>query len=509
MIKIKLPTGTFEYDPNKPLGKRGGFGQVFEGRNSAGEAVAAKKLHVSASDVGHRELEIAAELKGRSFEHVMAFIDVGEDADTGGYFLVMPKADTSLQAVIDKEGKKTPTETATLMLQVIRGLLEVKDLVHRDLKPDNILLHQGKWKIADFGIARFMTEATSSNTLKAWLSAGYAAPEQWLQDRATNATDLYALGCIGVCLLTGMPPFTGETRQEHLSGPVPDFACADNRLKGLITSMLRKPPESRPSPSRVESFLAEIVSHPAASEPRGPFSAIAVVGAQLSAQLQEAEAKVAAERNALHAREQIAKAASEIMCGNIERLWGKLHKETLEVNRSSGSSTDFEVALGNATLSIRWSGYATPPGRLRKSAWDEVATGLALVSQHSPFYVWGASLWYAKIKDEPSYRWYEVGFFTPGGQTRKEPCMPIPIPISTGDYQHCQEPYAVIENVYEADRAISGVQCGTAIAYGPWLVDDENEAEFHNRWTWLLANAAEHKLRRPRQLPLQKWPPPM
>src|SRR5512145_1867623 len=101
------------------------------------------------------------------------------------------------------------------MLQIIRGLQEVQDLVHRDLKPDNILFHQGKWKIADFGIAKFVADATSDKTLKGWMSVHYAAPEQWRSERATNATDIYALGCIGYCLICGTPPFTSDPESEH------------------------------------------------------------------------------------------------------------------------------------------------------------------------------------------------------------------------------------------------------------------------------------------------------
>src|SRR6266540_2018972 len=98
MTPIKLPTGTFEYDPNRPLGRRGGFGQVFAGLSPNGEDIAVKKLHLSAADAAHRELRIADELRGRSFVHVVPFIDAGEDADTGDYFVVMPKADESLQS---------------------------------------------------------------------------------------------------------------------------------------------------------------------------------------------------------------------------------------------------------------------------------------------------------------------------------------------------------------------------------------------------------------------------
>src|SRR3974390_2678902 len=112
MIRIKLPNGVYEYDPSKPLGRPGGFGQVFLGRTTNGDEVAVKKLHVSAADAGHRELQIAAELQGRSFEYVVPFIDAGEDAGSGQYFLVMPKADGSLQGPIDKGRTLTPADAA-------------------------------------------------------------------------------------------------------------------------------------------------------------------------------------------------------------------------------------------------------------------------------------------------------------------------------------------------------------------------------------------------------------
>ena len=63
-----------------------------------------------------------------------------------------------------------------VLLEMVQGLSEVGEIVHRNLKPDNILYHEGLWKIADFGIARFVEEATASNTLKDCLSPFYAAP---------------------------------------------------------------------------------------------------------------------------------------------------------------------------------------------------------------------------------------------------------------------------------------------------------------------------------------------
>jgi hypothetical protein len=490
MTKIKLPTGTFEYDPSRPLGKRGGFGQVFLGRTSGGDDVAVKKLHVSATDAGHRELQIAAELQGRTFGYVIPFIDAGEDADSGEYFLVMPKAEESLQGLIDKGGTLSPADAATVMLQVIKGLLEVKELVHRDLKPDNVLRHQGKWKVADFGIARFVQEVTSSNTLKGWMSADYAAPEQWRFERATHATDIYALGCIGFCLLTGNPPFTVNPQQDHQTAPVPDFACEDNRLKALIKHMLRKPPESRPILSRVETLLVEIVSNPPESKDAVLFASLAAAGAQIAEREQQADAQREAAQKVYEARVQLGRTAFETLFENLERLWGRIHTNAVSAQRTSSGGT-FAVGLGGAVLGVNVarSGGVIEPGLFRHSGWDVVAMAMAYVNQARPEYQWSASLFYLRMKDQLEYRWYEVGYFTPFGQARFEPRAEL--------------------DIKAADMAAFVMMGGTSIAYGPWPIDDEQEEKFHSRWAWLLAQASKGELRHPATMPFRGWPPRM
>src|SRR5207244_13634179 len=88
------------------------------------------------------------------------------------------------------------SDAVEVVRQIARGLIEVGDWIHRDLKPENVLFLDGKWKIADFGIARIAEADTASYTLKHALSAPYAAPEQWHGERATHATEIYALGFI-------------------------------------------------------------------------------------------------------------------------------------------------------------------------------------------------------------------------------------------------------------------------------------------------------------------------
>jgi serine/threonine-protein kinase len=351
MLTIKLSTGVFEYNPAKPLGKRGGFGQVFAGKTANGQDVAIKKLHVSAADAAHRELKIANELKGNSKEHVIPFIDAGEDASTGHYFVVMAKAEGSLQGTLEKDGPLIDVKAASVLLQIVKGLLEVGELVHRDLKPDNILFHEGRWKIADFGIARFIEEATSSNTLKDCLSPYYAAPEQWLFERATHATDVYALGCIGFFLLTGQPPFITNPREEHQKGVVPEFPCSSHRLSGLINMMMRKLPETRPSISRIESLLEEITTYtqhpPTAND---PFHSLAQAAAQITNAEQNLQAQNEARAGMASIRRNLAKHSFEILSENIERLWGKIHSHAPNAIRKISGKNIFECQLGNSTL---------------------------------------------------------------------------------------------------------------------------------------------------------------
>src|SRR5882724_8687433 len=110
MPLIRLPGGVYEYNSGAPLGRKGGFGQVYE--DSAGQQpVAVKMLHIDAAEFAHRELRIANELKGKNFQHVVEFIDAGEDSETGRYFVVMPKAQESLQKYVERNQQIAADET--------------------------------------------------------------------------------------------------------------------------------------------------------------------------------------------------------------------------------------------------------------------------------------------------------------------------------------------------------------------------------------------------------------
>jgi len=176
---IRLTNGLWQFDESKPLGRAGGFGEVFRGKGPDGDN-AVKRLNISAEVAAHRELVIGQQLMHGNYENIVPVFDAGQDSGSDRYYLVMPVCDYSLQDKIDEAcGTVEVSVAQEAIRQIIKGLKEVSTITHRDLKPANILFHEGRWKIADFGIAKFVEDSTSLQTLRNCLTPAYAAPEQW------------------------------------------------------------------------------------------------------------------------------------------------------------------------------------------------------------------------------------------------------------------------------------------------------------------------------------------
>jgi serine/threonine protein kinase len=264
--RIVLRGTEWHYDPSRKLGKPGDYlGYVFEGTNGQGQRVAVKKIKFFNIAALHRELAIVDELVGRDLVHVLPVLDWGQDLGSGDYFIIMPRAERNLAEELELRTAPMPTaDAASILLQVASGLAELPGIVHRDIKPENVLLHEGKWKITDFGNARLLI----TPTLKKGKEGGtpeYAAPEQWLGENPTHATDVYALGCLAHKLLRGAVPFDGPNwRDGHLKGTPPDVPQSPPQLRGLISAMLRKKQNVRPSLKRILAVLNEVASNPPA-----------------------------------------------------------------------------------------------------------------------------------------------------------------------------------------------------------------------------------------------------
>jgi eukaryotic-like serine/threonine-protein kinase len=487
MITIRLRTGEWKYDPKCPLGPEGGFGEVFLGENRDGESVAVKRLKITASAAAHRELKIADWIAKNTFSHIMPCYDSGQDSESDMYFLVMPQAELSLEAKIQQEGLLCESESVKILLEIVNGLIEAGELVHRDMKPGNILYYQSSWHIADFGIARFVEESTSLRTLKGCLSPPYAAPEQWKYERATHETDVYALGCIGYTLLTGKPPFSGPTtedyKNQHLHDEPPLLPECSSLLKSLLLMTLRKVPESRPSFERIPKILETVIKKQIENSGKR-LSALAEAGASVVQQQAEEESKEAKERAERERRNALAQQAEAIFIKVREELF----LDILAAAPAAIQEDNSRIRLGKAVLIMQLIGEPVgyPAESFPLSKWDVVLGGKIVVRQDTPRYIWSSSLWFSKIVQNGNYRWREVSYFGS--------------PFLNGKSGF--EPH-YLEDIVHADEASGPGIAAYQVAFGPQSIDDEDVDDFKERWCNLFTKAVNCQLCAPRSLPLK------
>ncbi|TCC11831.1 Stk1 family PASTA domain-containing Ser/Thr kinase [Kribbella soli] len=213
------------YEEGEPLG-RGGMAEVRRGLdNRLGRSVAIKRLRVDlASDATfqarfRREAQSAASLNHPT---IVSVYDTGEEPDPNGSgvtipYIVMELVTGKTLRDLIREGRKIMPERA---LEITSGVLEALDyshragIVHRDIKPGNVMLTpQGQVKVMDFGIARAVADTSSTMTQTAAVigTAQYLSPEQARGETVDARSDLYSTGCLLYELLTGRPPFVGES----------------------------------------------------------------------------------------------------------------------------------------------------------------------------------------------------------------------------------------------------------------------------------------------------------
>ncbi|MCH8936151.1 MAG: serine/threonine protein kinase, partial [Gemmatimonadetes bacterium] len=166
-----------------------------------------------------REIKIAAKL---SHPHILPLYDSGEAA--GFLYYIMPLVEgESLADRIDRE-KMLPIEDALQIAREVADALNYahsRDLVHRDIKPDNIMLTGGHAVVMDFGIARAVSAAGGDKLTQTGMAVGtplYMSPEQGMAvEELDGRSDIYALGCVLYEMLAGTPPFTGPNPQAVMA----------------------------------------------------------------------------------------------------------------------------------------------------------------------------------------------------------------------------------------------------------------------------------------------------
>ena len=273
-----LPQTVGPYRIERLLG-RGGFSDTFLAHHGdTGQEVALKVPHLHRADDAefrarfYQEAQLGARLL---HPNLVRILDPGHE--TGRPYLAMEYLPgQTLDERLKTEGQLPLAEGVAIALGVAEAMTHAHGhgVVHRDLKPGNIMLTTQGPKVMDLGIARIMDAATVTTTYAFLGTPLYAAPEAQLKTHVGPAADRYSLGVILFHMLAGAPPFLGETPFEilnhHRSALPPELLLlrpeVPPALSRLVNRLLDKEPDQRPDDSEILRVLADV----AASLSAGP-----------------------------------------------------------------------------------------------------------------------------------------------------------------------------------------------------------------------------------------------
>lgn len=252
------------YRVDRELGG-GGMSRVFLARDATLDRAIVIKLlpEDAASSVSaerfKREIAVAARLQ---HPHIVPLLSAGEVR--GLPFFTMPFIEgESLRERLTREGELPIDEAVQILKEVARALAYAHEhgIVHRDIKPDNVLISGGASMVTDFGVAKAVSASASTASTGltqlgiALGTPAYMAPEQAAGDGTIDhRADLYALGCMAYEILTGQPPFTGRSTQSLLAAHVTELpepvqkrrASVPPALVAIVMHCLEKRPADRP-----------------------------------------------------------------------------------------------------------------------------------------------------------------------------------------------------------------------------------------------------------------------
>jgi eukaryotic-like serine/threonine-protein kinase len=272
----------------------GGMSTVYRAFDETLERdVALKIMHAdvsrdpSALERFRREARTVAQL---SHPHVVMVIDAGED-DGHPYIVLEHVRGETLKERIRRDGPLPVSEAVAYAIEVGRALeaAHERGLVHRDVKPQNVLLdEEGRAKVTDFGIARGLEAEQLTGTGRVIGTTDYVSPEQAMGHQVTGQSDVYSLGIVLYEMLTGEVPFKGDSAvsvaMKHLREGLPDVQRSRPEVSAALAAVIErataKELENRyPSMAALVGDLEEVLTYEAARSGEATGEATAVLSA--------------------------------------------------------------------------------------------------------------------------------------------------------------------------------------------------------------------------------------
>ncbi|CAM4239800.1 serine/threonine-protein kinase [Nocardiopsis rhodophaea] len=242
----------------------GGMGQVFLGRSPGGRTVAVKVVRPELADDAEFRRRFASEVKAA--REVPAFytapvVDADPDADPP-WLATAYIPGPSLHQAVDDHGPLSTVSVAFLGAGLAEGLAAVhaSRLVHRDLKPGNVILAVDGPRLIDFGIARAMDTTSFTRSRTVMGTAAFMSPEQASGESVGPPSDVFSLGCVLTFAATGRSPFGQGPVHAVVYRVVhadPDLSGLPDSLVGLVRACLDKEPAARPG---LETVLEELTT---------------------------------------------------------------------------------------------------------------------------------------------------------------------------------------------------------------------------------------------------------
>lgn len=261
----------------------GGMSRVYLAHDVIlGRDVAIKVLNYDFSneeELKRRFMREALSATSLTHPNIVDIFDVGEDGDI--HYLVMEYIDgQTLKEFIVSNGPLSPEEALPIMQQLVSAISNAHEngIVHRDVKPQNILMdHDGNVKITDFGIAMALSATAHTKTNSVLGTVHYLSPEQARGGMATKKSDIYSVGIVFYELLTGKLPFSGESAVsialKHLQEETPSvralFPEIPQSVENVILKATAKEAAARySSADEMQDDLATVLSPERANEER-------------------------------------------------------------------------------------------------------------------------------------------------------------------------------------------------------------------------------------------------